>query len=120
MGNTSSDRKSKRDHRRAHVGIRQWIYAVLACLCCIAFVVWTGYYIMLLLIPVFIDIYITKFVPWSGWKNVKNKRLRVVLDWVDAILFALVGVYFITTFFFQNSYFFTRKIPFSGRFSLCE
>lgn len=102
MGNTSSDRKSKREERRAHVGIRQWIYAVLACLCCIAFVVWTGYYIMLLLIPVFIDIYITKFVPWSGWKNVKNKRLRVVLDWVDAILFALVGVYFITTFFFQN------------------
>jgi signal peptidase I len=102
MGNSSSNRKSNREERRAHVGIRQWIYGILACLCCIAFVVWTGYYILLLLIPVFIDIYITKFINWSGWKDVKNKQLRTVLDWVDAILFALVGVYFITTFFFQN------------------
>lgn len=102
MEKSSSNEKSTREGRRAEVGIRQWIYGILACLCCIAFVVWTGYYIMLLLIPVFIDIYITKFINWSGWKNVKNKNLRTALDWVDAILFALVGVYFITTFFFQN------------------
>lgn len=102
MKNQPASKKNKREDRRAHVGIRQWIYGILACLACIAFVIWTGYWGMLILIPVFIDIYITKFVNWSGWKDVKDKNLRVVLDWVDAIVFALVGVYFITTFFFQN------------------
>jgi len=102
MKKQPSNNKDKREERRARVGIRQWIYGILACLACIAFVIWTGYWGMLILIPVFVDIYITKFVNWSGWKDVKNKNLRVVLDWVDAIVFALVGVYFITTFFFQN------------------
>lgn len=100
--NISSEKKSKRDERRSRVGIRQKVYALFACLCCIAFVIWTGYWLALILIPLFIDIYVTKFIPWGGWRNVKNKYLRTLLDWVDAIVFALVGVWFITTFFFQN------------------
>lgn len=78
------------------------IYCIIACLLTILFVLWTGYYLVLLLIPVFIDIYITKFIPWGGWKKSKNPTVRKVLEWVDAILFALVGVYIINTFFFQN------------------
>lgn len=97
---TSSNQDNKRERRKP--GIKQWIYAILACVCVILFVIWTEYWAMLILIPVFVDIYITKFIPWGAWKNVKNPRLRTVLDWVDAILFALVGVYFINTFFFQN------------------
>lgn len=97
---TSSNQNTKRERKKP--GIRQWIYGILASVCCVLFVIWTGYWAMLILIPVFIDIYITKFVPWGAWKNVKNPKLKVVLDWVDAILFALVGVYFINTFFFQN------------------
>lgn len=80
----------------------KWIYCIIACLCTILFVLWTGYWLVLIMIPVFIDIYITKIVPWGTWRNVKNPTLRKTLDWVDAILFALVGVYFINTFFFQN------------------
>ena len=94
--------KSTREERKAGVGVRQWIYGILAGICCILFSIWTGYYAVLILIPVFIDIYITKYVDWGGWKNAKNPKTRKVLEWVDAILFALVGVYIITTFFFQN------------------
>jgi signal peptidase I len=83
-------------------GIRQWIYAILACILCVLFVIWTGYWGVLILIPVFIDIYITKFIPWGAWRNAKNPHVRKVLDWVDAIVFALVGVWIINTFFFQN------------------
>ncbi|MDR2954985.1 MAG: signal peptidase I [Prevotella sp.] len=83
-------------------GIRQWIYATIACICVILFVIWTGYWAVLILIPVFIDIYITKFIPWGAWRNAKNPQLKKVLDWVDAIVFALVGVWIINTFFFQN------------------
>lgn len=83
-------------------GLRQKIYCTLACVLCLLFVMWTGYYAVLLLIPVFVDIYITKFIPWGAWKKSKNPAVRSALEWVDAILFALVGVYFINTFFFQN------------------
>lgn len=97
--NTKQDNKKK---ERKKPGIRQWIYAILICAFCIWFVFWTGYWAVLILIPIFIDIYITKFIPWGGWRNAKNPKVRSILDWVDAILFALVGVWFINTFFFQN------------------
>lgn len=94
--------KTEEKEERRKPGIRQWVYGILACLCTIAFVIWTQYWAVLILVPVFIDIYITKKINWGGWKNAKNPKTRKVLDWVDAILFALVGVYFINTFFFQN------------------
>lgn len=94
--------KNKNITKKAKPGIKQWIFASLSCIGCVLFAYWTGYWAVLILIPVFIDIYITKFIPWSGWRNVKNKNLRSILDWIDAIVFALVGVWFINTFFFQN------------------
>jgi signal peptidase I len=100
MEKTTSNQNNKRERRKP--GTKQWIYAIIACICCISFVIWTGYWAVLILIPVFIDIYITKFISWGGWRNAKNKQVKSILDWVDAILFALVGVYFINTFFFQN------------------
>lgn len=96
------DKTEKEIKDKPKPGIRQWIYCILACLLCLFFVIWTGYYAVLILIPVFIDIYITKFIPWGGWKKSKNPHVKSALEWVDAILFALVGVYFINTFFFQN------------------
>lgn len=93
------EKKGKKGRRIKPLGI---FYCCIACLLTILFVVWTGYYLVLLLIPVFIDIYITKFIPWGAWKNSKNPTVRKCLEWVDAILFALVGVYIINTFFFQN------------------
>jgi signal peptidase I len=81
---------------------RQWMWAILACIACVLFVLWTGYWGVLILIPVFIDIYITKFIPWGAWRNAKNPAVQKMLDWVDAIVFALVGVWIINTFFFQN------------------
>lgn len=97
--NTNQDNEKQEKQKP---GIAQWIYCILACIGTVLFVIWTGYFAVLIFIPVFIDIYITRFINWSGWKNAKNPKARKALDWVDAILFALVGVYFITTFFFQN------------------
>jgi len=101
MENNISNKKTETREKRKP-GIRQYIYAAIACILCILFVIWTGYWIVLILVPVFIDIYITKFVPWGAWRNAKNPHVRKVLDWVDAIVFALVGVWIINTFFFQN------------------
>ena len=79
----------------------QWIIFSIIAILYIAFVVWDGNYWWLLGLPVIFDIYISKFVPWDAWKNPKNKALKKVAEWVDAILFALIAVYFINLFIFQ-------------------
>ncbi len=98
----STSNKLDNNTEKKKTGTKQWIYAILASICCLLFVIWTGYWAVLILIPVIIDIYITKFIPWGAWRNAKNPHVRKILDWVDAIVFALVGVWIINTFFFQN------------------
>lgn len=68
----------------------------------ILFVAWVGNFWWLLLTPLIVDAYVTKFVPWTWWKKSKNKTVLTVMGWVDAIVFALVAVYFINTYLFQN------------------
>lgn len=81
---------------------RQWIWFIGTAFAWILFSLWAGNLWLLLFIFLLFDIYITKFVPWTFWKKTKNPAVRKVLEWVDAIVFALIAVYFINTFFFQN------------------
>ena len=66
------------------------------------FLIWVKSWLGLIIIPFIIDNYTTKFIPWGWWKNSKNRLLRNVMSWVDALVFALVAVYFVNQFFFQN------------------
>ena len=80
----------------------KWIRMAIVNTLCLLFVIWSGYYVLLLFALFFFDCYITKYIPWGAWRNSKNTALRKTMEWVDAIVFALVAVYFINTFFFQN------------------
>lgn len=66
------------------------------------FLYWVESWWGLIVVPFIIDAYITRFIPWSWWKNLKNKTARAVMGWVDAIVFAFVAIYFLNQFFFQN------------------
>ncbi len=68
----------------------------------IAFLVWVKSWLGMIVIPFIIDNYITKIIPWGWWKKSSNPVVRTVMSWVDAIVFALVAVYFVNLFFFQN------------------
>ena len=80
----------------------QWIWLVVWTIAVMLFAIWARSAWFLLLLPLVFDIYITRYVPWAFWKKAKNPVVRKTMEWVDAILFALVAVYFINTFFFQN------------------
>ena len=88
--------------RLSNASRRQWIWFAIWVAATMLFSLWVGSPWLLLFILLFFDIYITKFVPWSFWKQSKNTAFRKTMEWVDAILFALIAVYFINTFFFQN------------------
>lgn len=50
---------------------------------------------------VLLDIYITGFIPWGWWKK-KKGATRTVMAWVDAIVYALVLIYFVFAFIGQQ------------------
>jgi len=82
--------------------LKQWIKCSVWCLIYILFIAWVGNYWWLVGLPIVFDLFITNYIPWTWWKSTKNKSLLSVMGWVDAIVFALVAVYFINTFLFQN------------------
>jgi signal peptidase I len=88
---------------------KQWIKFTIAAICYFLFSGWVGNLWLLIGLPIVFDIYLTKYVPYTFWKKWENKSARKVMEWIDAIGFALIAVYFINTFFFQN-----YKIPTSS------
>lgn len=68
-------------------------------------VIWVGSFWLLLGIPVLFDIYITKKVNWTPWKK-RYEKNNAVIEWIDALIFAVIAVTLINIFFFQN-----YKIP---------
>ena len=88
----------------------KWIKLVIASIIFILWVVWIQNYWFLLAYPLVFDNYITKKIPWGFWKKRKDgKKPSAIVEWIDAIVFALVAVYIINIFLFQN-----YKIPTSS------
>lgn len=80
----------------------QWIKFALVLTLYIAFLIWVKSWWGVLVIPFIFDVYISKYIPWHFWKECKNPFVRSVMSWVDAIVFALVAVYFVNIYIFQN------------------
>ena len=81
---------------------RRYVMFAVVLVSYLLFIYWVGSWWGLLVVPFIFDAYITKKIPWSWWRTSKKKSVRVVMGWVDAIVFALVAVYFLNQFFFQN------------------
>ena len=79
----------------------QWAKFAVVLALYIAFLVWVKSWLGVVVIPFIYDIYITKKIKWQWWKAAE-KPVKFVMSWVDALVFALVAVYFINLFFFQN------------------
>ncbi|WP_373824965.1 S26 family signal peptidase [Bacteroides heparinolyticus] len=80
----------------------QWIKFAIAALLYLLFLVWVRSWWGLIVLPFIFDVYISKKISWGWWKKVKNPAVRSVMSWVDAIVFALVAVYFVNIYVFQN------------------
>lgn len=88
----------------------KWIKGIFYTLIFILCVVWIGNYWLLLGTPIVFDMCITCIIPWDFWKRRKDgKKPSSLVEWIDALVFALIAVYFINLFLFQN-----YKIPTSS------
>ncbi len=64
-------------------------------------VIWVGNFWLLLGLPIVFDIYVSKKVNWAFWKKRHGKNSTVV-EWLDALIFAVIAVTLINIFLFQN------------------
>ena len=89
----------------------RWVKLSFWALLYTVWVIWLGNYWWLLGLGVLFDFFITKKVKWLFWKKeyAPGEKHNVWLDWLDAIIFAVVVVTFINMFFFQ-----AFKIPSSS------
>lgn len=94
--------------RIARTKTTRWIRFGVVSLLFFLWVIWMGNAWLGLLWLLLLDIYITSYIPWTWWKKTKGP-VRTVLGWMDAIIYALVLVYFIFAYIGQN-----YKIPSSS------
>lgn len=100
-----------------------WIRAGIWSALYVAFVLWVAWgdwksLGWLVLLPLIVDMFTTKYINYSWWRKYKgegtkgngangegtkgNVFLYTLFSWLDAIVFALVAVYFINLYIFQN------------------
>ena len=97
-----------------------WIRAGVWSALYVAFVIWVAWgdwksLGWLALLPLIVDAFTTKYINYSWWRKYKpvesqkskeeskgNAFLYTLFSWIDAIVFALVAVYFINLYIFQN------------------
>ncbi len=86
-----------------------WIRAGIWGTLYVVFVVWVAWgdwksLGWLVLLPLVVDMFTTKYINYSWWRKYKDTKpvLYTVCSWIDAIVFALVAVYFINLYIFQN------------------
>lgn len=80
----------------------QWVKFAIVTVLYLAFLIWVKSWLGLIVVPFIFDIYISKKIPWGFWKKSEHPAVRSVMSWVDAIVFALVAVYFVNIYVFQN------------------
>ncbi len=95
-----------------------WIRAGIWSALYIAFVIWVAWgdwasLGWLALLPLIVDAFTTKYINYGWWRKYRGEKeatqnpkgnafLYTLFSWIDAIVFALVAVYFINLYIFQN------------------
>src|ERR1035437_1030615 len=73
----------------------------LASIIYLVIIIWIGNYWLLIGLAVLFDIYVSEKVNWAFWKK-RNDKNSTFIEWLDALIFAVIAVSLINIFLFQN------------------
>jgi len=81
----------------------KWFKFGVVALLYLLWVIWLKNYWWLIGLVVIFDIYITKRVHWAFWKkkNPPDGKQTKLVEWIDAIIFAVIAASFIRMFFIE-------------------
>ena len=113
MANDIENKKDKKEEeyvrqtgslkeRLGRVKATRWCRFGFVALIYVLWTIWMGNPLLLLGLILLADIYLTQYIPWGAWKGMKKGPLRTLMSWIDAIVYALVLVYFLFLFVGQN------------------
>ena len=80
---------------------KKYIRFAIAAILYILVVIWIGNYWLLLGLGIIFDLYITEKVNWTFWKK-RHGANNTFIEWLDALIFAVIAVSLINIFLFQN------------------
>lgn len=65
------------------------------------FVIWIGSFWLLLGLPIIFDFYISNKVNWTFWKKRGLEKKSKLIEWIDALVFAIIAASIIRMFFIE-------------------
>jgi signal peptidase I len=65
------------------------------------FVIWIKSFWLLIFIPVIFDFYVSNKVNWTFWKKRDAKTKTKMVEWIDAVVFAVIAASIIRMFFIE-------------------
>lgn len=80
---------------------KKYISFAIVAILYILVVVWIGNYWLLIGLGIIFDMYITEKVNWTFWKR-RDGNNSSFIEWLDALIFAVIAVTLINIFLFQN------------------
>lgn len=81
--------------------LRRYAMGSVVSLLFLAFCAWAGWG-WLLAFPLVVDYYFTKYIHWAWGRDSNNPVVRNVISFVGDILFVVIAVSLLNTYFFQN------------------
>jgi signal peptidase I len=80
---------------------KKYIKFAIVAILYILVVIWIGNYLLLLGLGIIFDLYISEKVNWTFWKR-RDGNNSSLIEWIDALTFAVIAVSLINIFLFQN------------------
>ncbi|MBR4676419.1 MAG: S26 family signal peptidase [Bacteroidales bacterium] len=79
----------------------KWVKFALTAIIYLLFVIWTENYWLLLGFLVIYDVFISQKVHWAFWKKKGVEKQTKTVEWIDALIFAIVAATIIRLFFIE-------------------
>ncbi len=79
----------------------RWVKFAITSSILILWVVWIGNYWLLLGLAIIFDYHITRKVNWTFWKKRGVKKQSALVEWIDALIFAVIAATLIRMFFIE-------------------
>ena len=79
----------------------KWFKVTVVLIVYLLWTLWVGSWWLLLGVPVIVDVYITRKVHWAFWKKKGVKKQTKLVEWIDALIFAVVAATLIRMFLFE-------------------
>ncbi len=87
--------------KKPQILTNKWFNFGIAAIIYLGFVIWIGNFWLILGFPIIFDFYISQKVNWTFWKKRGVEKKTKLVEWIDALVFAVIAATIIRMFFIE-------------------